>query len=71
MSAETVTAQRFDAVDQLVWRRRGRTAGLVEQVLDTNPGLAARGMLLDAGTTFTLPAAPAAAPMRETVKLWD
>lgn len=69
--AETITAQRGDMVDQLVSRRRGRTAGLVEQALDSNPGLAARGVLLDAGATFILPAAPASAPTRETIKLWD
>lgn len=45
-----------DAVDWIVWRAYGRlTPGLVEKVLDANPGLAERGTALPAGLLVVLP----------------
>ncbi len=67
---QQVTAREGDMLDQLVWRHRGRTAGLVEQTLELNPGLSVHGPILPAGTIVTLPAASEALPTRETVKLW-
>ena len=60
-----------DTVDALLWRELGRTAGLTEQTLELNPGLAARGPILPAGVAIVLPDAVSPAPVRETVKLWD
>lgn len=69
---ETVTTRQGDTVDLLLWRHRGSTAVLTEQTLELNPGLADRGPMLPAGVKVLLPAAAsAAAPARETVKLWD
>ncbi|CAA0129359.1 Uncharacterised protein [Starkeya nomas] len=66
-----VTSLQGDPVDLVVWRERGTVDGLVEAVLDTNRGLAARGVVLPIGTTVTLPDAPASPVRKPTVKLWD
>lgn len=67
-----VTARDGDTVDLICWRVFGRTDRITEQVFTLNPGLAARGPTLPAGTPVTLPDLAKAAPaIRETVKLWD
>ena len=48
----------------------GRTQGAVEAVLAANPGLAEYGAILPHGTAVILPDI-AAAPVAETVSLWD
>jgi phage tail protein X len=62
-----------DTVDLVVWRIFGTTAaGLVERVLETNPGIADRGPVLPAGLVLQLPeAAAAATTVDQGVKLWD
>src|SRR5450830_603751 len=58
-----------DTVDQLCWRHLGRTAGVTEATLAANPGLAALGPRLSAGTLVDL--VVVATPTQETVSLWD
>ncbi|WP_409306156.1 tail protein X [Pectobacterium sp. B1J-3] len=65
-----VIAQQGDTLDALCYRHYGRTQGAVEAVLAANPGLAEFGAILPHGTTVTLPDI-AAAPVAETVSLWD
>lgn len=60
-----------DTVDAICWRHYGRTAGLVELVLDANPGLADLGTVLPNGTLVNLPAAPVQTQQRQMVNLWD
>ena len=59
-----------DTVDRICQRVYGRTAGVTEQVLIANPGLADRGPILPMGTLITLPeqAQQAESPM---LQLWD
>lgn len=59
-----------DTVDRICQRVYGRTAGVTEQVLITNPGLADLGSVLPMGTLITLPeqAPQAESPM---LQLWD
>ncbi|UAY94973.1 tail protein X [Dickeya dadantii] len=65
-----VRAQQHDTVDALCWRHYGRTAGLTEQVLAVNPGLADIGPILPHGLLVELPdVAPSATT--ETLQLWD
>ena len=45
-----VYAHQGDTLDALVWRHLGRTAGLVEQALELNPGLCVHGPILPHGT---------------------
>lgn len=65
------TTKDGDTVDQIVNNFYGRTTGqIVETVLTANPGLSARGPILDAGVVITLP--EIAQPEREQgVRLWD
>ena len=69
--AEQKRTQQNDTVDALCWRHYGRTAGVVEAVLDANPGLADRGPVLPSGLLVNLPELQAAAPERQMVNLWD
>jgi phage tail protein X len=67
----SLRAQQGDTVDALCWRYYGRTAGVVEQVLDANPGLADLGPVLPNGTLINMPEAAAQAIQRQVVNLWD
>ncbi len=64
-------AQQGDTVDAMCWRHYGRTAGIVEQVLEANPGLADLGPVIPHGTLIELPEQAVRAEQRQTVNLWD
>lgn len=66
----TARAAQGDTLDLICWRHYGRTAGVVEQVLEANPGLARLGPILPHGTLVQLPEI-ATQPQRQTVQLWD
>lgn len=66
-----VRAVQGDTVDLICWRHYGRTAGIAEQVLDANPGLADLGPVLPIGTLVTLPEQPATPVQINRLKLWD
>lgn len=59
-----------DMVDAICHRHYGRTAGVVEAVLEANPGLADEGSVLAAGVAILLPDLPDPEP-DEGVSLWD
>lgn len=65
-----VRALQGDTVDTLCWRYYGRTAGVTEQVLEANPGLAEHGPVLPMGLEVELPDQPARA-VTQRVQLWD
>jgi len=67
----SIRAQQNDTVDALCWRHYGRTAGVTEAVLEANPGLSDHGPTLPQGLLVQMPEAPAAAPQRQMVHLWD
>lgn len=69
----TYLSHQNDAIDDIVWRHYGRQAGAVEAVLAANPGLAAKGPLLPAGTRLELPELGDSSPseVRDAVRLWD
>lgn len=67
---DTVTAADGDTVDALCYRHYGRTAAVTEAVLTANPGLAALGPVLPAGTQVRMPVVTQK-PTRTTVNLWD
>ena len=60
------------SVDLLIWREYRRPMpGLVEAVLDSNPGLAALGPILPVGTLVKLPLLkPAPVAELAVVRLW-
>ncbi|WP_278362658.1 tail protein X [Stutzerimonas kunmingensis] len=67
----SLRAQQGDTVDAICWRHYGRTAGVVEQVLDANPGLADLGPVIPHGTQVLLPELAVRAEQRQMVNLWD
>lgn len=69
--AEQKRTQQNDTIDALCWRHYGRTAGVVEAVLNANPDLAKHGAVLPAGLLITLPDIQTSAPERQMVSLWD
>ncbi|QGZ31499.1 tail protein X [Stutzerimonas stutzeri] len=67
----SLRAVQGDTVDAICWRHYGRTAGVVEQVLEANPGLADLGPVIPNGTLIALPDAAVQAEQRQLVNLWD
>jgi phage tail protein X len=68
---DTIRATQGDTLDAICWRYYGRTAGVVEQVLEANPGLAGLGPVLPIGTPVRMPAVATQATQRDVVNLWD
>ncbi|MDX7987667.1 phage tail protein [Xenorhabdus sp. 12] len=64
-----VRAFQGDTVDLLCWRHYGRTQGVVEQVLDANPGLCLSTQLA-AGQWVVLPDITPP-PHQDIIQLWD
>lgn len=59
-----------DMLDRLCWKHYGRSRGVVEAVLEANPGLAGIGPVLPAGIEIALPDLPA--PTKAAaIRLWD
>jgi len=67
----TVIARQGDTLDALCWRHYGRTAGVVEAVLDANPGLADLGPVLPHGKPGELPDQAPPVTTQTVVQLWD
>jgi phage tail protein X len=67
----TVRANQGDTLDAICYRAFGRTAGVVEAVMDANRGLADLGAILPIGTPVTLPEPDQAAQHTiDQVQLW-
>jgi phage tail protein X len=66
----TVYAHQGETLDQLCYRTTGRTAGVTEQVLKLNPGLADLGPILLQGTAVKLPETIVENRRVDTVQLW-
>ena len=66
-----VIAQQGDTIDELCWRHLGRTLGMVEIVLEQNPGIADHGPVLPHGLKVNLPEVPNDQPTAAQVRLWD
>lgn len=72
MGAVLLRALQGDSLDSMCWRFYGRTAGMVEMVLDANPGLAELGVILPEGTPVRFPAIEDAPPVEKNMlQLWD
>lgn len=65
-----VYALQGDTLDEICARYYGRTAGVFEDVLQANPGLAELVVTLPHGTAVELPEVQPS-PVKETVSLWD
>ncbi|WP_315807476.1 tail protein X [Pseudomonas sp. C9-3] len=71
MAAQQLRTHQGETLDALCWRHYGRTAGVTEAVLEANPGIAEHGPLLPQGVLVFLPDAPASAPERQVINLWN
>ena len=59
-----------DTIDSIAWAVYGRQdGGLVEAVIEANPGIGALGPILDAGVRIVIPDAPTPAIV-QGVRLW-
>lgn len=70
---ETVTVEGDGlTISLLVWRRFKRPMpGLVEQILDLNPGLVDQGQFLTVGTTISIPIPiPREQQVLDPIRLW-
>lgn len=65
-----IYAMQGDTLDAICARYYGRTAGVVETVLNANSGLAELGVILPHGTPIDMPEVDSA-PTKESVNLWD
>ncbi|KUQ16373.1 tail protein X [Klebsiella aerogenes] len=63
-------AMQGDTLDALCARYYGRTEGVVETVLQANPGLSELGVILPHGAAIDLPDV-ASSPVTETINLWE
>lgn len=69
---DTLIARQDDTLDELIFRRYGQTAGLVETALEYNPDLAYMPRL-PIGTVVTMPNIENSRTTvkKSTVQLWD
>lgn len=65
-----VYAMQGDTLDALCARYYGRTEGVVETVLQANPGLSELGVILPHGTAIDLPDV-SSSPVTKTINLWE
>ena len=73
MIVESVVVEgEFITVSLIVWRRfKCPMPGLVEQILDINPGLAELGAVLPVGTSFDMPVpTPREPAILDPITLW-
>lgn len=67
----TVHAHQHDTLDAICHRMFGQTAGITEQVLELNPGIAELGPVLPQSTPVRLPDITRQPQRPATVQLWD
>lgn len=67
----TYRTRQGEVLDLICLRHYGQRDGVVERVLDANPGLADTGAVLPLGTRIVLPDLPTALKPAATIKLWD
>lgn len=65
-----VIALQGETLDALCYRVTGQTAGIVEQALELNPGLAGYGAVLPHGTPVELPDVTEP-PQKPMLQLWN
>ena len=64
-----IVTEDGDTPDLIAWREWGDRPQGAEDLLAANPGLAARGPLLPAGVTVTIPDLPD--PETPVARLWE
>lgn len=67
----TYTTIDGDMVDFIAFKHYGHHRKTAEAILDANPGLADRGVVLDAGVKVVLPELKVEPDTKEFITLWD
>lgn len=70
MANQFARTRQDETVDSLCWRHYGATQGVVEAVLQANPGLAASGPVLPQGMQVRMPVITART-VQPVIQLWD
>jgi phage tail protein X len=60
-----------DVLDNICYQYYGQTRGVVEKVLEANPGLAELGAIYDTGIIINLPKLTFPEQQQTTIRLWD
>ena len=68
---KTIIAMRNDTIDTICWREYGRSAGVVEMVLEANPSIIDHGVFISMGTEVILPDIETPQQTKQTIQLWD
>ncbi|OAT39146.1 tail protein X [Proteus myxofaciens] len=66
-----IYTQQGDTVDDICWRYFSQSSGMIEQVLDANPGLVELGAILPTGTAIELPDNAQQYSTTPILQLWD
>jgi phage tail protein X len=69
--SDIYTTKQGETVDLACLAHYGRTAKVVETVIEANPGLAALGPVLPIGTKIIMPAFSSTTTQARLVSLWD
>lgn len=69
--SEVYVTRQGETVDLVCLAHYGRTAKVVEKVIEANPGLAALGVVLPLGTKIKMPVLPATQSVAPLVTLWS
>lgn len=67
---QTTTARHGETVDMICARHYGKTREVTELTLAANPGLAAFGPIVPAGTVVIMPVVDTKTTARKLVDLW-
>ena len=69
--SKTIIAIQNDTIDTICWREYGRSAGVVEMVLEANPSIIVHGVFIPMGTEVILPDIETPQQTKHTIQLWD
>ena len=69
--SKTIIAIQNDTIDTICWREYGRSAGVVEMVLEANPSIIVHGVFIPMGTEVILPDIETPQQTKQTIQLWD
>jgi phage tail protein X len=67
---EDYVTEDGDMVDLIAFNRFGSSSTTTEQILDANPGLAARGPVLEGGLKLRIPV-PIQKDRKQSTRLWS
>jgi phage tail protein X len=71
LMATTYTTRQGETIDLACFAYYGRTAKVVEAVLEANRGLSALGPILPLGTQIIMPEMPSTSTAKSLTSLWD